>query len=188
MGWHRKPTGLAGRLQARTPGSLRSKLTAYLPANNLRLLLLTTVCKFLVSSQAAYYGSGLPVLLMLKNKGANFLERTNEGQTPSQIAASRGKTNCVSNIGGIIEGTIGTDGTPLHYLCPVTQDFMNDPVALVTGHIFERAAIEGWFAARMPNVNNPLTGLALADLTLTPQPALQAEIHAFLAANPTMSD
>ena len=60
---------------------------------------------------------------------------------------------------------------------------MNNPGALVTVHIFERAAIESWFAA---NHSNPLTGLVLGDLTLTPQPALQAEILAFLAANPTM--
>ena len=71
--------------------------------------------------QAAHYGSSLPVLLMLAQKGANFLETTNAGETPVQIATSRSKTKCASNIGGIVDGSIGQDGTPLKYLCPITQ-------------------------------------------------------------------
>ena len=138
--------------------------------------------------QAAYYGSGLPVLLMLASMRANFLERTKHGETPSQIATARGKPRCASNIESLIDGSLASDGTPSHYLCPVTTDFMTEPVAIVTGHIFERAAIEAWISQRRPNVTDPLTGLALENLTLIPQPELQAEIRAYLSANPTFTD
>jgi hypothetical protein len=65
---------------------------------------------------------------------------------------------------------------------------MTDPVMIAGGHIFERRMIESWIAQRSPNVNHPMTGLPLADLTLTPQPQLQAEIRSYLATNPSMID
>ena len=147
---------------------------------------------FKVVHQAAFYGCGMPVLTMLAGKGGNFLERTTDGRTPAEVARARGKVRCAANIEGLVNGETNSEGVPERYLCPVNQDFMTEPVAVVSGHVFQREAIACWIAARGNGasgpVPNPMTNLPLANLTLTPKPELQAEIRAFLDANPTLSD
>lgn len=52
-----------------------------------------------------------------------------------------------------------------HYICPITNDIMTDPVITADGHTYERAAIERWLAG---SSMSPLTGLELKHTDLTP--------------------
>jgi hypothetical protein len=45
-----------------------------------------------------------------------------------------------------LASTPPTSGPPNEYLCPITGELMEDPVVIKSGHTFERAAIEQWFA------------------------------------------
>ena len=73
------------------------------------------------------------------------------------------------------EGTI-----PHHFICPIFQDVMNDPVKTVDGHTYDRPAIERWLSVA---ATSPLTGLPLPSTHLEPNPALREAIASFLAAN-----
>ena len=148
--------------------------------------------EYKIVHQAAYHGCGQPVLTMLASKGCNFRERSAEG-TPADIARARGKTRCATNIEQLlsVDGDLNEEGMPDRFLCPISHDFMTDPVAVASGHVFERSKIAAWIRGKVEAgvpVNNPMTGLPLANHNLTPQPELKDEIRAFLTANPSMSD
>jgi len=66
---------------------------------------------------------------------------------------------------------------PNHYLCPITQDIMNDPVKTVDGMTYDRPAIERWLAMRS---TSPLTGLPLSSKALTPNAELREHIEQFV--------
>ena len=69
---------------------------------------------------------------------------------------------------------------PHHFLCPIFQEIMDDPVRTVDGHTYDRAAIETWFLHRD---TAPLTGLVLSNKVLTPNTQLKEQIAAFIAQN-----
>lgn len=52
-----------------------------------------------------------------------------------------------------------------YIICPITQMPIQEPVATVNGHIYEKSAIEHWF--KTSNID-PKTGLPLHDKTLKP--------------------
>mmetsp|Transcript_44066 Transcript_44066/g.73156 ORF Transcript_44066/g.73156 Transcript_44066/m.73156 type:complete len:239 (-) Transcript_44066:135-851(-) len=152
--------------------------------------------EYKIVHQAAYHGCGQPVLTMLAAKGCNFRERSKQG-TPADIARARGRERCATNIEQILmaDGDLNDEGVPDRFLCPITTDFMTDPVAVSSLsskiNIFERSAITNWIRQKLEAggpVTNPMTGLPLANHDLTPQPELRDEIRAFLTANPSMSD
>jgi len=60
---------------------------------------------------------------------------------------------------------------PDHYICPITQELMTDPVIVASGHTFERRAIEEWL--KDGNDINPLTGDKLCSTEIKPNYALQ---------------
>ena len=65
---------------------------------------------------------------------------------------------------------------PKELLCPINHTLMTDPVTCADGHSFERAAIERWLAS---SDVSPLTGLRLANKTLTPNHGLRSLARAF---------
>ena len=65
---------------------------------------------------------------------------------------------------------------PPAYVCPITQELMNDPVTTLDGHTFERAAIEHWFET---NDASPRTGKLLRNKLLIPNIALREQIEIF---------
>ena len=57
-------------------------------------------------------------------------------------------------------------------ICPITQDYMVDPVVAADGHSYERRAIEIWFEQRGARADSPMGG-ALAHHELTPNYTLR---------------
>lgn len=74
---------------------------------------------------------------------------------------------------------------PRSFLCPITQDVMQDPVATVDGHTYERGAIEAWF--RRGHRTSPLTNASLPSLALTPERALRKAIAEYLVMRPELA-
>merc|ERR1719445_1468513 len=66
---------------------------------------------------------------------------------------------------------------PEHYICPITQELMNDPVIVSSGHTFERNAIIEWFDDG--NNLNPLTGQSLENNNVKPNYALKEAIKEY---------
>ncbi|KAJ9452399.1 Protein spotted leaf 11 [Diplonema papillatum] len=70
---------------------------------------------------------------------------------------------------------------PDRFLCPITLDVMRNPVVCVDRHhTFEKAAIQRCLVEGNPECPVSRVGMALSDLA--PDPALRAEIKAWLAA------
>ncbi len=69
---------------------------------------------------------------------------------------------------------------PEAFICPITQDIMNDPVFASDGHTYERTAIELWLKN---NNTSPMTGLQLSNKQLTPSHTLKSMIREFIDAN-----
>jgi len=49
------------------------------------------------------------------------------------------------------------------YVCPISQELLEDPVTAADGMTYERSAIERWPQIRK---TSPMTGLALTDIDL----------------------
>ena len=73
--------------------------------------------------------------------------------------------------------------SPKRYVCPLTQDFMRDPVTLLGGKTFEKEAIVAWLNGRLSN-RCPIDGSYLLSQVMHPEPALQQEIIAYVDAEP----
>ena len=69
---------------------------------------------------------------------------------------------------------------PTQYLCPITQELMEDPVTTADGHAYERAAIEQWLGSRN---TSPATGARLPHTHLIPAIALRQLIREFAEQN-----
>lgn len=59
--------------------------------------------------------------------------------------------------------------------CPISHEVMEDPVVAADGASYERRYIEEWF--RLGNRSSPVTNLALANRSLTPNLALRSVIE-----------
>jgi hypothetical protein len=66
---------------------------------------------------------------------------------------------------------------PNHFVCPLTQEVMIDPVMTANGQTYERAYIEEWFKQ---NATDPLTNTTIAT-ALIPNRALRNAIEEFFA-------
>jgi len=66
--------------------------------------------------------------------------------------------------------------------CPITRDFMKDPVMTCDGHIYEWSAIERWF--QQGRRTSPLTNCRLQSLECIPVTPLRRAIEAFLNSKP----
>lgn len=69
---------------------------------------------------------------------------------------------------------------PVHFVCPITQEVMSDPVMDRDGNSFERSAITAWLASG--NGTSPITRSALRVADLIPNRALKDAIDTFRAA------
>lgn len=62
------------------------------------------------------------------------------------------------------------------YLCPISQDWMSDPVTASDGHTYERKEITKWFLTceqKQTNLTSPKTNAPLESKTLTPNHTLR---------------
>ena len=69
---------------------------------------------------------------------------------------------------------------PDAYVCPITQELMNDPVFASDGHTYERQAIERWIAK---NATSPKTGCELEMTMLFPNHAMRGQIREWQEAH-----
>ena len=74
---------------------------------------------------------------------------------------------------------------PDEYVCPITQEFMVDPVTCADGHTYERTAILEWLEN---HDTSPKTGLELTTKQVFPAIALRNLIAEFREANPGIED
>ena len=65
--------------------------------------------------------------------------------------------------------------------CPITHQLFADPVMASDGFLYERSAIERWFAARR---TSPLMGNVPMDGVFHAVPTARAEVAAFLSSLP----
>ncbi|KAL3501203.1 hypothetical protein ACH5RR_035652 [Cinchona calisaya] len=65
--------------------------------------------------------------------------------------------------------------------CPITLEFMTDPVTLATGHTYEQSSITKWFRAGNPTC--PKTGERLLSTDFVPNSVLKQIINQFCSEN-----
>ncbi|KGN51812.1 U-box domain-containing protein 19 [Cucumis sativus] len=70
---------------------------------------------------------------------------------------------------------------PDDFRCPISLDFMFDPVTLVTGQTYERSSIQKWF--RTANLTCPNTGERLKNREVVPNLALRRIIRQYCSKN-----
>ena len=64
-----------------------------------------------------------------------------------------------------------------HFICPISLEFMKDPVMCSDGNTYERSAISQWFRNHK---TSPINNEVLKNFTLTPNLALKAGINCYL--------
>ena len=67
---------------------------------------------------------------------------------------------------------------PAEFICPITQEVMDDPVSTIDGHTYERDAIMRWLRKKK---TSPMTGAALKSSTLVANIALRKLIEEYHA-------
>jgi E3 ubiquitin-protein ligase RGLG len=60
------------------------------------------------------------------------------------------------------------------FICPITQDVMEDPVIATDGHTYERSAISGWLQS---HDSSPMTGAKMPRKDLVPNYSLKSAIQ-----------
>ncbi|KAK3131831.1 hypothetical protein QOZ80_6AG0512070 [Eleusine coracana subsp. coracana] len=68
--------------------------------------------------------------------------------------------------------------TPSYFICPISQDIMNDPHVAADGFTYEAEAIRGWLDSG--HDTSPMTNLQLAHQELVPNRALRSAIQEWL--------
>ncbi|GJN29408.1 hypothetical protein PR202_gb17634 [Eleusine coracana subsp. coracana] len=68
--------------------------------------------------------------------------------------------------------------TPSYFICPISQDIMNDPHVAADGFTYEAEAIRGWLDSG--HDTSPMTNLRLAHQELVPNRALRSAIQEWL--------
>eukprot|EP00931_Biecheleriopsis_adriatica_P088333 TRINITY_DN62679_c0_g1_i1.p1 TRINITY_DN62679_c0_g1~~TRINITY_DN62679_c0_g1_i1.p1 ORF type:complete len:529 (+),score=65.77 TRINITY_DN62679_c0_g1_i1:44-1630(+) len=74
---------------------------------------------------------------------------------------------------------------PESFVCPITQEIMEDPVVTHDGHVYDRTSIQAWF--RRGNRRSPLTGMDLPSLALQSETPLKRAIDDYLKARPEIA-
>lgn len=68
---------------------------------------------------------------------------------------------------------------PEHFLCPITQEIMKDPVLTCDGHTYERTSIAEWLQTHS---TAPITGAELENKALIPNHLVRSQIKDYLDA------
>jgi hypothetical protein len=74
---------------------------------------------------------------------------------------------------------------PEHFLCPITQEIMTDPVLTCDGHTYERASIAEWLQTHS---TAPITGAELENKALIPNHLVRSQIKDYLQSQPRAGD
>jgi len=79
------------------------------------------------------------------------------------------------------------DLVPHSFMCPISQDIMEDAVIASDGHSYDRSQIERWFSTKK---TSPKTGAVLHSTALIPNHSLQQAIQEFASSfdNPEKKD
>ncbi|CAH2063246.1 unnamed protein product [Thlaspi arvense] len=72
---------------------------------------------------------------------------------------------------------------PQYFICPITQDVMEDPHVAADGFTYEGEAISGWF--ERGHETSPMTNKRLSHTSLVPNLALRSAIQEWLQASST---
>lgn len=94
----------------------------------------------------------LPVLVQMTEKAKLYGTEAEAQKTSNKSASSQ---------------------TPTMFICPITQDVMEDPVFAADGYTYERMAIASWMQGHN---TSPMTNLTLEHKYLTPNLALRSAI------------
>jgi hypothetical protein len=82
-----------------------------------------------------------------------------------------------SSDGGVDGGDGGVVAPPDEFLCPISCDIMEEPVAtLLAGNTYEKTHIMAWFRTHQ---TDPLTNTKLSSKRLVPNNSLRSQIHAW---------
>jgi len=69
---------------------------------------------------------------------------------------------------------------PKSFICPITQEIMNEPVMCSDGYAYDKEAIEFWLSG---HTESPSSGAVLTSKTLTPYNELKQAIQAWKTAH-----
>eukprot|EP00005_Dracoamoeba_jomungandri_P001536 CAMPEP_0174262220 /NCGR_PEP_ID=MMETSP0439-20130205/12847_1 /TAXON_ID=0 /ORGANISM="Stereomyxa ramosa, Strain Chinc5" /LENGTH=725 /DNA_ID=CAMNT_0015346893 /DNA_START=48 /DNA_END=2225 /DNA_ORIENTATION=- len=108
------------------------------------------------------------------------LKRSRRGIKQSQDEAEETEGNAEEEEGGKgkeKEPSILDEDHPEEFVCPITQELMNDPVVAVDGHTYERSAITEWLSQQK---TSPMSGASLETTVLYPNFGLRSRIKAYL--------
>ena len=71
-------------------------------------------------------------------------------------------------------------GPPDHYVCPISQQIMTDPVLASDGHHYERRFIVDWINLKGVHATSPKTNALLQSHSVFPDHSLRIEINEFM--------
>ncbi|XP_071685749.1 U-box domain-containing protein 33-like [Rutidosis leptorrhynchoides] len=72
----------------------------------------------------------------------------------------------------------GQQQIPSYFICPISQETMQDPVVAADGYTYEAEVLQGWFDSG--HDTSPMTNLKLASTDLVPNHALRSAIQEWL--------
>lgn len=73
-------------------------------------------------------------------------------------------------------GAVDSNEPPKHFICPITQELMEDPVKCSDGHSYERDALDFWFSS---HDDSPVTGEAVISKEVIPDNQLKQAIQSW---------
>lgn len=109
------------------------------------------------------------------SSGSSSGSRSPKSNSPKSDSSSAGKSPKRQHK----KKAPATSEPPAIFLCPITQDLMEDPVVAADGYTYERQAIQQWLGS---HDNSPMTNLALEHKNLIPNHMLRSMITDQVAA------
>ena len=81
----------------------------------------------------------------------------------------------------MMQSSYESENIPNEFICPITNNVMDDPVIAVDGYTYERSSITEWF--KRGHQTSPFTNLQLTDTSLRVNLSLKKLIFDFLEQN-----
>ena len=117
---------------------------------------------------------------------ARVVEAPTHLPTPREAAAPAVGVVGIDSGGAACVAHAPDEDAPDEFICPITQELMQDPVMASDGHTYERCAIERWFARRQIPTS-PKTGCELETTAHFPNHLLRNQILDWKAPPPMAS-